>query len=264
MEKIVLFCKSYKGDIERFKIQAESVRNHNRDNIPFYICIPKSDKNLFDPIVKKCNIKVFFDEDISNLTSEQSHFTQQLFKIEFMRSSNVAKHYFLMDSDMYFIKDFSISDFFNNGVPYMTMHECKDLLEYSYLIHGDNRINEWFVGERKPIMELFGRKGKYYDYSGSANLYIADVFVRLYNDYCKPNNLNFLDLLKHCSSENTWYGEYALATNTPFYPCGPMFKTFHYPWQYKNHKQLGITMEMISKNYLGITMQSNWGSPLKY
>ena len=264
MEKIVLFCKSYRGDIERFKVQAESVRNYNKDNIPFYICIPKNDKNIFDPIVKECNIKVFFDEDISNLVSEQSHFTQQLFKIEFMRSSNVAKYYFLMDSDMYFIRDFYVNDFFNNEVPYMTMHECKDLLEYSYLIHGDNRLNTWFEGERKPIMELFGRKGKCYDYSGSANLYIADVFIRLYNDYCKPNKLNFLDLLNHCSSENTWYGEYALATNTPFYPCGPMFKTFHYPWQYSHHKSLGITEEMISKNYLGITMQSNWGPPLKY
>ena len=138
MEKIVLFCKSYKGDIERFKIQAESVRNHNRDNIPFYICIPKSDKNLFDPIVKKCNIKVFFDEDISNLTSEQSHFTQQLFKIEFMRSSNVAKHYFLMDSDMYFIKDFSISDFFNNGAIYdevdnIYIENCHELILSRFL-----------------------------------------------------------------------------------------------------------------------------------
>lgn len=264
MENLVLFCKSYRGDIERFKIQAESIKKFNKDSIPFYICIPKADYDIFSPIVKDCGIKVFYDEDMTSLVSNQSHFTQQLFKMEFMRTAGISKHYFLLDSDMYFIKDFYVDDFFCNGIPYMTMHECKEVLEYSYLIHGDNRNNKWFTENRLPIMELFGRKGKCYDYSGSANLYIADVFIRLYNDYCKPNNLTFLDLLQHVSSENTWYGEYALATNTPYFPCGPMFKTFHYHWQYQHHKNLGITEEMITKNYLGITMQSNWGSPLKY
>lgn len=264
MEKIVLFCKSYRGDIERFKVLSKSVLKHNKDNIPFYVCIPKSDNDLFYSFFNKENQHIVFDEDITIETNQQSHFTQQLFKMEFMRTQDIAEHYFLMDSDMYFIRDFTQEEFFAGDLPYMTMHECKDFLEYSYNMFGDNRTNEWFLSERLPIMELFGRKGKPYDYSGSANLYIANVFKELFKNYCQPNNLTFLDLLKHCASENTWYGEYALASKTPFAPCAPMFKTFHTQWQYNHHKSLGITEEIISKNYLGITMQSNWGSPLKY
>lgn len=264
MENIILFCKSYRNDLDRFKVLTESILKHNKDNIPFYVSIPKKDKDLFIPILDHPDHHIVFDEDVTTLIDSQSHFTQQLFKIEFMRTQDIAKHYFLMDSDMYFIKDFSTADFFNGDIPYMTMHECKDFLEYSYNMFGDNRANEWFLSERLPIMELFGRKGKAYDYSGSANLYIAEVFKKLYDEYCVPNNLTFLDLLNHCSSENTWYGEYALVSKTPFYPCAPMFKTFHTKWQYNHYKSLNLTEETLSNNYLGITMQSNWGSPLKY
>ena len=165
---------------------------------------------------------------------------------------------------MYFIKDFHITDFFCNDIPYMTMHECKDFLEYSHLVYGDSRAIGWFNSERIPIMELFGREGKAYDFSGSANLYASEVFERLYSEYCEPNNLTFLDLLQQCASENTWYGEYALAIGFKYFPCAPMFKTFHTKWQYDHHKSLGITQDRIADSYIGITMQSNWGAPLTY
>jgi hypothetical protein len=113
-------------------------------------------------------------------------------------------------------------------------------------------------------MNLFGRKGKLYDYSGSAILYIAPIFEDLYENYCKTNNLTFIDLLQYCSSENTWFGEYILYKGIKYMPSNPMFKTFHYKWQYDLAKQLGITEEILANNYLGITMQSNWDAPLKF
>lgn len=261
--KIILFCKSYRGDVNRAKVLFDSIKKHNKDNIPFYISIPKADLSIFQNTLGVSGYSIVFDDDLTNLVNQQSHFTQQLFKMEFYKTG-IAEYFFLADSDMYFIKDFTIEDFIVDDVPYMTMHECKDLLEYSHIIHGDNRMVTWFREERLAIMSIFGRKGKCYDYSGSANLYISNVFSSLHNDYCVPNNLTFLDLLNYKASENTWYGEYALATNIKFMPCAPMFKTFHYKWQYDQSKSMGITESMIADNYLGITMQSNWGSPLKY
>ena len=266
MENIILFCKSYRNDLNRFKVLTESILKHNKDNIPFYVSIPKKDKDLFSPILNHPDHHIIFDEDVTTLMDSQSHFTQQLFKMEFARTQQIAEYLFTMDSDMYFIRDFTKTDFVTKeGLPYFTMHECKDLLELSPLIFGDNRIHEWFVKERLPIMEVFGRAGqKPYDYSGSAALYIKSVFEGLYENYCIPNKLNFLDLLNYKASENNWYGEYALYSGLKFRPCGPMFKTFHYKAQYDLHKQLGITEHDISKSYLGITMQSNWNSPLRY
>lgn len=264
LHELILFCKSYKGDVQRAKILLDSIKKHNIDQIPFYFSIPKADLQVFQNTLGTEGYNVIFDEDLTDLVQQQSHFTQQLFKMEFYKA-RIAKYFFLADSDMYFIRDFRKNEFITaEGIPYMTMHECKDLLEYSYQIHGDDRMVQWYINERLPIMEVFGRTGKCYDYSGTANLYVADVFENLYSTYCVPNNLTFLDLLNYKASENTWYGEFALYSNVKFLPCAPMFKTFHYPWQYEHSKSLGITEEMISKTYLGITMQSNWGAPLKY
>lgn len=262
--EIILFCKSYRGDVERAKVLFDSIQKYNTNGLPFYLSIPKGDLSLFESALGTSGYQVVFDEDLTSLVSTQSHFNQQLFKMEFYKTQ-LARYFFLIDSDMYFIRDFYSTDFVTeDGIPYMTMHECKDLLEYSPIIFNDGRLTDWFYEERKAIMNLFGRKGKPYDYSGSANLYVSSVFEGLYNNYCEPNGLTFLDLLKFKASENTWYGEYALASGIKFYPCAPMFKTFHYKWQYDMYKQLGLTEESIAKNYLGITMQSNWGSPLKY
>jgi hypothetical protein len=262
--ELILFCKSYRNDIDRAKILFDSIQKHNVDKLPFYFSIPKADLPLFESKLGATGYEVVFDEDLTSLVNTQSHFNQQLFKMEFYKTQ-IAKYFFLVDSDMYFIRDFSSTDFVTeDGIPYMTMHECKDVLEYSPFIFGDDRMKDWFDSERLAIMELFNRKGKPYDYSGSANLYISSVFEGLFENYCKPNNLTFLDLLKFKSSENTWYGEYALFSGLKFYPCAPMFKTFHYKLQYDICKSLGLTEQSISKNYLGITMQSNWNSPLKY
>ena len=259
--KLILFCKSYINDIDRVKILYESIQLYNVDNLPFYILIPSKDLNEFK---LRFPDAIFLLEEDLNVTTDQSHFSQQLYKMSLYKLG-IAEYYFTMDSDMYFIKPFHATDFLTeDGIPYFTIHECKDLLEYSECIAGDGRLRDWFASERNKIMNLFGRKGKLYDYSGSAALYIAPIFEDLYENYCKPNNLTFIDLLQYCASENTWFGEYILYKGIKYMPSNPMFKTFHYKWQYDLAKQLGITEEILANNYLGITMQSNWGAPLKF
>lgn len=258
---LILFCKSYIGDIDRIETLYNSIQLYNYDNIPFYVMIPRQDIKEFS--LKLPNAILIFEEDL-DITQEQSHFSQQLYKMSLYKLQ-IADYYFTMDSDMYFIKPFYSTDFITeDGIPYFTIHECKDLLEYSECITGDRRLREWFMHERIRIMEIFNRKGKLYDYSGSAILYISSVFKELYENYCVPHNLTFTDLLRYSSSENTWFGEYVLHTGIKYLPCGPMFKTFHYKWQYDITKQLGLTEHSLSDNYLGITMQSNWGAPLKF
>lgn len=255
---LILFCKSFRGDIDRAQVLWESIKKFNIDDIPFYFCIPRADKMIFRERLGEGSYIIVLDEDVTSTVSTQSHFTQQVFKMEFY-NTGISEFFFLADSDMYFIRPFTREDFITKtGIPYMTLHECKDLLEYSHVIFKDNRIKEWFNAERLDIMKFFGREGKPYDYSGSANLYSSEVFRGLYENVCKPKNLSFADLLKMKGGENTWYGEYALASGYHFYPCAPMFKTFHYPWQYDHSKKLGITESMIADNYLGITMQGNW------
>jgi hypothetical protein len=261
--KLILLCKTFGGDIDRFAVLFDSIQTHNTDNIPFYVILPKNEESLFVNRFGDAIIPVF-EDSLWDTPTPQNHFFQQLYKMLFYKTE-IAEYFVILDSDMYFIRNFSVLDFIaDDGIPYITMHENKMLRELSVNITGDNRINAWFDGERKKIQEVFGRRGKSLDYSGSAILYASEVLRTLYEEYCKPNSITFLDLLNECPSENTWIGEWLLYKEFKFYPCEPMFKTFHYPFQYKLHKSLGHTEAMFSQIYLGITMQSNWNAPLRY
>ena len=107
--KLILFCKSYRADVHRVKILFDSIQRHNLDQLPFYISIPKDDLSIFQNELGNDGYEIVVDEDLTTLTSQQSHFTQQLFKMEFYKT-NIAEFFFLIDSDMYFIKDFTTID----------------------------------------------------------------------------------------------------------------------------------------------------------
>ena len=48
MYNLILYCKSYKGDVQILKKLKSSIEKYNKDNIPFYISCPKEDKQLFE------------------------------------------------------------------------------------------------------------------------------------------------------------------------------------------------------------------------
>jgi len=262
--KLILLCKSYRGDIHRAKVLLESVQKYNIDNIPLYFQIPKQDHQVWKDTLGEKGYEVVFDEDITDLTTTQSHFTQQLFKMEFYKTK-IAEYYIIIDSDMYFIRDFTSDDFITkDGIPYLIIHEDKSLREYSLNIKNSDILSEWFEKDRAPIKEYFQRQGKTYGYSGSALVYFSEALRTLYEELCEPQGKTFLDLLTYRANENTWHGEWILYKKFPFFPSEPLFKVFGYPFQYQLSKQLGHTEQSLSKVYMGICLQSNWGAPLKY
>ena len=47
MSPLTIYCKSYSKDVQRCKILFDSILKYNKDNIPFYISVPKEDIQLF-------------------------------------------------------------------------------------------------------------------------------------------------------------------------------------------------------------------------
>jgi len=45
--KFHLFCKSYIGDLTRALMLWESIKKHNRDDIPFWLSVPYADLDEF-------------------------------------------------------------------------------------------------------------------------------------------------------------------------------------------------------------------------
>lgn len=265
MDKIVLYTKTYSGDIERVKNLIESVKKYNKDNIPHYISFPKNEFSLFNKFIGTDYVKFIFDEDISDITM-QNWYTQQIIKSSFWKLG-VCENYVMIDSDSYFIKDFYISDFmYNENTPYTVMHEQKDLFEWS------SRYNEYlgfnpmggFQNDRKKVMDFFQRSGRYYDFGPGPTIWSTKVWKEL-DLFLDSRGMNFESAIKMVASEFSWYGEFLLKHRPiDIIPIEPIFKFFHFKPQYDYYKQLGYTEEMFLQNYLGFVMQSNWKAPLTY
>jgi hypothetical protein len=263
MDKLVLYCKSYHKDFARVVNLVSSVDDFNKDNIRFYVSVPKADVSEFKQIE---GITVLCDDDIYQ-SNKPGWVQQQLVKSNFWKLG-LAENYVCLDSDAYFIRPFSISDFmFDDETPYTVIHEQKELFTWTVtktkVLGFDPKDS--FVTDREKIMTLFGREGKVYDFGPSPIIWSSKVWSDLEEKYTKPNNLTFEQLLEYSHSEFSWYGEALLNFKSiPLYPAEPLFKVFHYPQQYIEYKQQGITEQMIAQNYMGIIMQSNYNAPVKY
>ncbi|MGH7193286.1 MAG: DUF6492 family protein, partial [Candidatus Saccharimonadales bacterium] len=60
-------------------------------------------------------------------------------------------------------------------------------------------------------------------------------------------------------SELTWYGESLLKfASIPLHPIEPLFRFYHYDWQWQAMRATGETDEKLAQNFLGVAYQSNW------
>jgi hypothetical protein len=265
MHKIVLYTKTYRRDLERVKLLSESIKTHNKDNIPFYISFPKEDAELFKNNVDNEYVKFVFDEDIIDIPFQNWH-TQQIVKSSFWKLG-LCENYVMIDSDSYFIRDFYLTDFmYNESTPYTVIHEQKDLFEWSskYDTYLGFDPKNGFIEDRKKVMQVFNREGRYYDFGPSPTIWSSKVWENL-EITLKNNNKTFANLINIVPSEFSWYGEFLLTNKTiDIIPIGPLFKVFHYKLQYDYYKQLEYTEDNFSKNYLGIVIQSNFSNTLKY
>jgi hypothetical protein len=258
MENLVIFCKTYINDLERLRSLKDSIEKFNIDSIPFIVSVPKEDMTMF----KKEFTDITFIEDESIHTKNESGWlNQQIVKSNFWKLG-ICENYLCIDADSQFIKQFTIKDFmYDETTPYTVMHEQREL--FSWLSYRPNILpfnpKDSFIKDRKNIMDVFSRVGKYYDFGPTPVIWSSKVWKDLHEHYLQPNQLDFIDLLHHSPSELSWYGESLLAFNSiPIYPSEPLFKVYHYKQQFEEDEKFGITDEILSQNYLGKVIQSNW------
>ncbi len=269
MNNIIIYCKSFCRDVDRVKALLKSINKHNKDKIPFYISTPSEDIQLFKNTIGTDDYTLITDDEIVGKKLAQSWQNQQIAKSSFWKLG-LCHNYLMVDSDSYFIRDFTESDFIldaKNSIPYTVMHEQKDLFSWTVKnvgILGFDPQNS-FHESRQPIMNLFDRPGRLYDFGPSPVIWSAKVWASLEEEYLNPNNLTFEDLINTMASEFTWYGEWLLVNKTiPLWPIEPIFKVFHYLPEYQEYKTKGYTLENWSRNYLGVVMQGSSNLPLEY
>ncbi|MGZ3238503.1 MAG: DUF6492 family protein [Burkholderiaceae bacterium] len=273
MKDIVLYCKSYQRDVLRAAKLVESIRQHNVTRLPFYLSCPSADLSLFKDKVGSDGVIFLTDEEIiaANAAIDKKAFselpgviTQQIVKSEFWRL-NISENYLCLDSDSYFIRDFSKDDFLTpSGMPYTVMNQSLELRMFG-AVHHHEKIARNIDADCEKIMGILGRTGRHYDFGPLPVVWSRRVWADLAEKHLAPKGMSFLDAMVQYPSEMRWYGEALLKYRSiELWPVETLFRCYHYEDQFRDAQKAGETDETLRETYLGVCSQSNWDKELEH
>ena len=271
MHNFCLIVKSYYNDLNRAKRLVKSIQQFNVDNLPLYLIVPQTDLDSFKKMLGTESLVFITDDEILEKTMALSKAQkielppvtmQQVVKSEFWRLE-LAENFLIIDSDSYFIKDFSIKDFmFNDSTPYTIMNEGRHQLDWAARA-GNERFMRDYHELRERALILFGRKGPHFDFAPTPMICSSKVWQAMYDKVAKPKEESFYDQIVQFPCETQLYGEFLLHDQTiPIIPREPLFKVWGFEDQWKEGISLGETDEVLAKNYLGVIDQSYWSRSL--
>ncbi len=172
MRPLALYCKSYSTDLRRLVRLTRSVEQFNTESLPFFVSVPQAELPLFKEHLAGCELQLLADEDIlraspridpAQVARMPGHLSQQIVKSEFWRLG-LSQAYVCLDSDAVFIRPFGLADFMTeDGTPYTMLDEAHDLLEDA-LRHKRERVVDAFGREADQLQQLFGRRGRRYNF----------------------------------------------------------------------------------------------------
>lgn len=267
MKPFVLYCKSYSTDLKRIIRLAESVRQFNAENIPFYVSVPQAELPLYQEHLRGLGVELLPDEEIIHASPrielEQVHkmsgsVSQQVIKSEFWRLG-ISDAYLCIDSDAFFIRPFSATEFITlDGTPYTMMDEGQSLLEEA-LRHQKSRILQDFHKEADQVQQLFNRVGRRYSFGPFPLVWHRAVWESLDVEFLQARGMSFADAILKAPIESRWYGEALLRYGAvPLLPCQQFFKVYHYAWQLDQDLRKSIGAEQLKQLYSGVIYQSSW------
>lgn len=261
MHKIAILLPSYMGDIQYVERLIPSYKKHNVNKIPLYLFVPQKDKVVFEK---------FIDDDITLLNEEEftmvhdnsifgirpGYINQEIIKLSFWEKG-LCENYFCVDSDGVFIRDFHVSDFmYDENTPYTILVEDNELVV-------EPEYYKQYWSERKKLIRLIQEKVGLNDKRmltchGFAIL-SCKVFESFNTKFMKPNNLNYKDLLNIAPYEFSWYNMWLQKDKTIKIEFRePIFKYFHTKNHHLEYLRKGITLQDISRGYMGVVINSNY------
>jgi hypothetical protein len=267
LNDIVLYCKSYRKDFLRLKRLLASIEQFNRDEIPFYISTPEADKELLIAVVGGKGYHWVSDESIitsnpkvalGSTSNTPGGLAQAIIKSEFWRLG-IASNYLCIDSDSIFIRDFWEADFIApDGNPYTVLHQNKEFFQMA-TNRGHLKVERDLRAEALRVQALFGRVGPQYYCAPAPFIWSARVWESLDRQYLQPMDITLWEFISPLHPETLIYGEAFLKYQAiPIRTIEPLFRVYHYDWQYYLCKRLGETTEKVKQNFMGVIYQSSW------
>jgi hypothetical protein len=248
-----------------------SIEQFNSDRIDFYVSTPEADQELLVQVVGSQGYHWVSDESIISanpLVSLDSTreipggLAQAIIKSEFWRLG-ISLNYLCIDSDSIFITNFYKTDFLaTDGDPYTVLHQNKEFFQMASN-RGHLKVERDLRAEAERVQKLFGRIGPSYYCAPAPFIWSAKVWQSFEQEYLLPKGITLWDAVTPDYPETLIYGEALLKYQAiPVRAIEPLFRTYHYDWQYYLFKRLGETTEKLKQNYIGVIYQSNWQSEM--
>jgi hypothetical protein len=272
LKNIVLYCKSYSRDYLRLKRLLLSIDEFNKENLTFYISTPQSERALLEEVIGKAGYQWVSDESIvaanprvnmAQYESMPGSLSQQIVKSEFWRLG-LAENYLCLDSDCLFIRPFTAADFLSvDGTPYTVLHQNKELFQIA-TNRGHHEVERDLRAEADRVQSLFERVGPRYYCAPAPFIWSARVWNSLDQELLEPSGKTLWNFISPQHPETLIYGEALMKFKAiPLLAIEPLFRTYHYEWQYFVMRRLGETKAKVAQHYLGIIYQSAWESQMQ-
>jgi hypothetical protein len=292
-----LFCKTFRGDIDRFAFLLDSLERTNKSSIPLLVSLPKEDKAEFDNRVGTHRFQCVFDEDVVGRVERQGWRHQQLVKLCAHRL-DFADAWLLLDSDYYFIKDFQLEDLVDGDSVAFPVSRSRHVMDddrevlFSYVRGRDtlvpvtkeeclawrderelprsltlDRVRDFFFKpdiDRTParIPQFFHRSGGELSFMPGP-IWTADCLRSMVVELLEPRGWGFKDLLRHAPWEATWVGEWELYRGLPHrHIIETMIPQFREDETILEARKQGLTEAVMSRRYLGVSLAARHQSLL--
>jgi hypothetical protein len=258
----VMACKTFRRDSASFDRMITSFHTHNKENIHLVVSVPEEDVPLFAKY-QDDNVSVIADESYAEkyFTKEMhwglsfGYINQEICKLSFWETG-IGENYLFVDSDTYFIRDFSQSDFMrDDGTPYSVLTQDKDLQVQSYYIEYGRERRERI----RRIFEAVGlTDGRLLTCHGMTVLN-STVLQDMKKSFMEPHKYRYDDLIRISPFEYSWYNAWLQKSQIiPVLAVEPFFKTFHMRQEYQFWRTGLISQEDIATQYVGVILNSNW------
>jgi hypothetical protein len=244
-----------------------SIEEFNKDGLAFYISTPQSEKPLLEEVIGKTGYQWVSDESIvaanprANMAQYEAmpgSLSQQIVKSEFWRLG-LAENYLCLDSDCLFIRPFTAADFLSvDGTPYTVLHQNKELFQIA-TNRGHHKVERDLRAEADRVQSLFGRVGPRYYCAPAPFIWSARVWESLDRNLLEPSGKTLWDFISPQHPETLIYGEALMKFKAiPLLAIEPLFRAYHYDWEYYLFRRLGETTEKLKQNFMGVLYQSTW------
>ena len=257
-----MLCKSYGGDLEYAQRMVKSFTEFSADSIQLFLVVPEVDLALFEPLAGN-HVQVLSENLLGeHLVDREVHgirpgyINQEIVKLSFWELE-LAENYFCVDSDAEFIRHFRVEDFmFDSKTPYSVLVQDLELaVEPEY-------YNQYWLAresELKSIAELVGLDSRVVLTCHGHTVFSRVVLKSFVENFLNPRGWSYADALEFSPYEFTWYNMWLQKCRViDIHPREPWIKVFHNRSQHMEYLLRGISVEDISRSYLGVVVNSNF------